>query len=268
VAHNGSQLSSRMAVTPRSRNGWRRASLALLRVTGSGTLLRRYAFLSRTISDIPTMLQLTLLVAVLVLSSVMPGAGQRPDSGKPAEARVAPGGLRPGDQIRLRIWREPDLSGDFTVDQQGVVVLPRIGPIQVQDRPPDSLRSYLRTAFATYLRNPSVDVTILRKVTIDGAVGKPGVYYLDPTITVAQAIALAEGASPEGKKDEVQLIRPGQDRALALKLPRSAKIAETPLRSGDRLYVPQRSWLSRNSGLVVGATISGLALILATLVTK
>ena len=223
---------------------------------------------SPIVSNTLTMLRCTLLVAALVVGRTLPAAGQRPATGEAGGVSDAPGGLRPGDQIRLRIWREPDLSGDFTVDQQGVVVLPRIGPIQVQNRLPDSLRSYLRTAFATYLRNPSVDVTILRKVTIDGAVGKPGVYHLDPTITVAQAIALAEGASSDGKKDEVQLIRPGQAQPLALKLPGTARIAETQLRSGDRLYVPQRSWLSRNSGIVVGATISGIALILATFVNE
>jgi polysaccharide export outer membrane protein len=211
--------------------------------------------------------RLLLLAAALAIGIALPATAQRADAGKQAGADT-PSGIRPGDQVRLKIWREPDLSGDFTVDQQGVVVLPRLGPIQVQDRLPDSLRSYLLTAFATYLRNPSVEVTILRQVTIDGAVGKPGIYYLDPTITVAQAIALAEGVKPEGKQDQVELIRAGQVRALALKLPRTARIAETPLRSGDRLYVPERSWLSRNSGLVLGATISGAALIVGTLLTR
>jgi polysaccharide biosynthesis/export protein len=213
------------------------------------------------------MLRLTLLFAALALASVRPVAAQRPVGERPA-GPDAPGGLRPGDQIRLRIWREPDLSGDFTVDQQGVVVLPRIGPVRVQDRLPDSLRSYLVSAFAAYLRNPSIEVTVLRQVTIDGAVNKPGIYYLDPTITVAEAIALAQGVSPEGKQDKVELIREGQRRDLAVDLPRTARIAATPLRSGDRLYVPQRSWGSRNGGVIVGAAISGVAIIVATLITK
>lgn len=213
------------------------------------------------------MLRLTLLFAALALASVRPATAQRPVGERPAGAD-APGGLRPGDQIRLRIWREPDLSGDFTVDQQGVVVLPRIGPVRVQDRLPDSLRSYLVSAFATYLRNPAIEVTVLRQVTIDGAVNKPGIYYLDPTITVAEAIALAQGVSSEGKQDKVELIREGQRRDLAVDLPRTARIAATPLRSGDRLYVPQRSWASRNGGVIVGAAISGVAIIVATLITK
>jgi polysaccharide export outer membrane protein len=213
------------------------------------------------------MLRFTLLLAALALGAAPPATGQRPVGGKPTGADVR-GGLRPGDQIRLRIWREPDLSGDFTVDQQGVVVLPRIGPVHVQDRLPDSLRSYLVSAFAAYLRNPSIEVTVLRQVTIDGAVNKPGIYYLDPSITVAEAIALAQGVSPEGKQDKVELVREGQRRELAVDLPRTARIAETPLRSGDRLYVPQRSWASRNGGVIVGAAISGVAIIIATLITK
>ena len=71
--------------------------------------------------------------------------------------------IRPGDTIRLRVWREPDLSGDFAVDVGAVATLPRLGPVQVGSMTPDSLRRYVLTEFAKYLRNPTVEVTVLRR---------------------------------------------------------------------------------------------------------
>lgn len=172
--------------------------------------------------------------------------------------------IRPGDTIRLRIWREPDLSGDFAVDVGSVATLPRLGPVPVGSMTPDSLRSFLLAEFAKYLRNPTVEVTVLRRITVLGAVRNPGVYSADPTMTVAQVLALAGGVSPDGKRDRVQLIRDGNP--LDLNLQPGTHMMTTALRSGDQLYVPQRSWISRNFPWVIGVTLSltGLALRLAS----
>ena len=51
--------------------------------------------------------------------------------------------LRPGDLIRLRIWREPDLSGDFQVDEQGSVVLPKIGALLIRGQSAPALKAML-----------------------------------------------------------------------------------------------------------------------------
>jgi len=172
--------------------------------------------------------------------------------------------IRPGDSIRLRIWREPDLSGDFAVDAGGVATLPRLGPVSVGSMTPDSLHSYLLAGFAKYIRNPTVEVTVLRRITVLGAVRNPGVYSADPTMTVAEVLALAGGVSVDGKRDRIQLIRNGAP--LDLSLAPGARMVTTALRSGDQIYVPQRSWMSRNFPWVIGVTLSltGLALRLAS----
>jgi polysaccharide export outer membrane protein len=167
--------------------------------------------------------------------------------------------VRAGDLIRLKIWREPDMSGDFTVDEGGVATLPRLGPIRVGNLPADSLKRTLVRSYSKYLRDPAVDITVLRRITVLGAVRTPNVYHVEPTMTVADALALAGGAAPNGKVDEVELRR--RDRGAPVKLTRGTRLADTPIRSGDELYVPQRSWVSRNAPLVfgaVGTTISVL----------
>jgi len=157
----------------------------------------------------------------------------------------------PGDMIRLKIWREPDMSGDVAVDEQGIATLPRLGALRVAGMRADSLKQLLIRSYAKYLRDPAVDITILRRVTILGAVRTPNVYHVDPTMTVSDALALAGGAAQDGKVDEVELRR-GNKYAI-VKLSRGTRLSDTPLRSGDELYVPLRSWLSRNAGLVVAA---------------
>jgi protein involved in polysaccharide export with SLBB domain len=164
--------------------------------------------------------------------------------------------LRPGDVVRLRIWREPDLSGEFPFDESGQVVLPRLGPVSVMGISRDSLRRTLLAAYTTYLKNPSIEVVLLRRVNVLGAVRNPGLYPVDPTMTVVDALALAGGPSPEGKRDQVELQRDGA--RLIVRLDPAARLGDTPIRSGDQLYVPQRSWFSRNQGIVIG-TVSALA---------
>jgi polysaccharide export outer membrane protein len=175
-----------------------------------------------------------------------------------------PEALRPGDVVRLRIWREPDLSGDFQVDEQSVVVLPKVGPVSVAGVSRDSLRRSLTASYAQYLRNPSIDVVLLRRVNIVGAVRNPGLYPVDPTMRVVDALALAGGVTSEGKQNRVELIRGGERTSIDLSP--QVRIGETPLRSGDQLIVPRRSWLARNPGLLIGTltAVTGIIVRLAT----
>jgi protein involved in polysaccharide export with SLBB domain len=227
-------------------------------------LRSRVAFLSSYPRATAVAAHVGLFLLVLGLAAGAPARGLAQTGG--AQDTVGVGGkeiIRPGDSIRLRIWREPDLSGDFAVDAGGVATLPRLGPVNVGAMTPDSLHNYLLAGFAKYIRNPTVEVTVLRRITVLGAVRNPGVYSADPTMTVAEVLALAGGVSVDGKRDRIQLIRNGAP--LDLRLAPGAHMANTALRSGDQIYVPQRSWLSRNFPWVIGVTLSltGLALRLA-----
>jgi polysaccharide export outer membrane protein len=177
----------------------------------------------------------------------------------------AGGVLRPGDLVRLRIWREPDLSGDFQVDDRGSAVFPKIGPVHVASISADSLKSMLIGVYSTYLRNPSIDVTLLRRVNVLGSVRNPGLYPVDATMTVADALALAGGVTTEGDQNKLDLRRDG--RTLRADLSQRTRIGDSPIRSGDQLYVPQRSWMSRNTG-VVTALISATGFLAATLIAR
>ena len=182
----------------------------------------------------------------------------------PARAQTTPEGLRAGDMVRLKIWREPDLSGDFQVDEHGDVVFPRIGPLSVTRLSADSLKRLLVVSYTVYLRDPSIDVGLYRRVNVLGSVRSPGLYHVGQTETISDALAKAGGATPEGRPDRVELLRTGDREPITLQ--RDAVLFRSGVRSGDQLFVPQRSWFARNSGPLVGAGITATAIIIATVI--
>ena len=162
--------------------------------------------------------------------------------------------LRPGDIVRLKIWREPDLSGDFRVDEQNVAYFPKIGALTVGLLLPDSLQRLLISSYSKFLSSPAVEVTFLRRINVLGAVRTPGLYHVDATMTVADALAMAGGVTSEGNPNKIRLSR-GQPR-MSTQLDLQTLLIDTPLQSGDQLRVPLRSWVSRNAGVVVGAVMT------------
>jgi polysaccharide biosynthesis/export protein len=193
------------------------------------------------------------------------GGGQAPATAQAVSATTGEARdtlpLRPGDVIRVRVWREPDLSGEFPVDEAGVAVLPELGPLQVASEPAEEVKASIVEKLGAFLSHSSVEVAILRRVQVVGAVQKPGLYHVDQTMTIADALALAGGVMPGGRPDKVEIIREGQ------KLPGSVSgrilISHSPIRSGDQLYVPERGWFSRNTATI----LAGLSAVTALLYT-
>ena len=172
--------------------------------------------------------------------------------------------LYPGDIVRLKIWREPDLSGDYDVNVHGEAVFPKIGTVHVTDMTIDSLQRLLVATYGQYLRDPAIEITPLRRVTVLGAVKNPGLYPVDPTMSLSDALALAGGATPDGNQKSLELIRNGKKQNVVLAA--NQPVNQTEIRSGDELFVPERSWISRN-GYIVGALIGAAAIVGTTLLT-
>ncbi len=176
-----------------------------------------------------------------------------------APVPVAPAVLRPGDSIKLLIWREPDLSGSYTVDEKGLATLPLLGTLPVAGVNPDVLRAQLLEGYRKYLLNPSIEVVFMHRVRILGAVLKPGLYPVDATMTVADALALAGGPTEGGSKDKVDILRDGQ--RVQTDVRQDTPLAATPLQSGDQLFVPERPWLTRNPAIVPTLISGGFSIL-------
>src|SRR5947208_10831305 len=129
--------------------------------------------------------QAVVVLAQLVTPLAIQAQNSSDTTARPAESTVQSSGapLHPGDRIRLRIWRKPDLSGDYDVDESGQAVFPKVGPLKVTGMSPAGLKDTLVKAYQVFLRNPAVEVRLLRRVNILGAVRTPGLYQVDPTMS-------------------------------------------------------------------------------------
>lgn len=180
----------------------------------------------------------TFLIAVTALSIVSIAAPARGQT--VAEGNV----LRPGDVVTVRVWREDELSGMFTVQEDGTVVLPRLGSYMVAGRDEEEVRQEIIAEYARTLRDPVVEVGIRRRITITGEVRSPGLYPVDTTMRLTDALTLAGGPLPNAKENRVVLIRGGERTELDVQ--EALAVRDLALQSGDQLYVPKKNWFVRN----------------------
>ena len=172
--------------------------------------------------------------------------------------------LRPGDVVRLQVWREPLYNGDFAVDENGYAVLPMLGRRKVTNEPWGALRDAFIAQLRTGLNTDGINVVPLRRIYVLGAVLKPGIYMLEPSVGVEGAVALAGGANPDGSLDRLRIIRDGRPLVRNLSITRA--VSAYTLASGDQVYVDRRSWVDRNSALLLSSFIS-FAGVIAVLVS-
>jgi protein involved in polysaccharide export with SLBB domain len=202
-----------------------------------------------------------MLIGLLTLLLVVPAPGWSQSAPQPGGGRDVT--LMPGDIVRIEIWREEDLSGDFQVAPDGTVTLPLLGRQSVVGLPLDRFRDTLLEQYRVELRNPSITITPLRRVHVLGEVNQPGLYPIDPTLSLAGAVALAGGATPSGDLGKIRVVRGGE--VLRLRVGPGATLESADVRSGDQIFVERRSWFERNSTFVVSALLSVTSLAITIL---
>ncbi len=178
-----------------------------------------------------------------------------------AEAQNSSGvqGLNPGDQIRIVVWRNAELSGDFTIAANGTINHPLYREVQVTGIPLSSVEDRLRTFLARYATNPQFVLLPLVKIIVGGEVRTPNVFSVPPETTVAQALILAGGPSERGRLDNVHLLREGQ--TISLDLGRAdSQAASLQVRSGDQIIVQRATNVFRD---YIGPTASMVGAIAA-----
>jgi polysaccharide export outer membrane protein len=174
--------------------------------------------------------------------------------------------LRPGDSVRLEVRDEPDLAGDFQIDESGRVLLPLIGLVSAADRDFADVRAEVEMAYDRELSQSEVRVTPLLRVAVLGEVRTPGLYPVDPTFTLGDVLALAGGLGPEADEDGIALVREG--RAIVEVDAQDLVALALPLRSGDQLVVGRRGWIQANAPAFVGAALSLVVAVATTLLLR
>jgi len=172
-------------------------------------------------------------------------------------------GLLPGDSLQILIWLEPDLSGGFVVDEEGVVTLPMLGRLSTSRVPFPELRAQLIGLYQRELRNPSITITPVRRVYVLGEVNFPGLYGLDLTASLANAVALAGGVNRDGDLRKLSLVRDG--KKILSSIDPTVDLMSTGIRSGDQILVERRGWLDRNQTFLISTILSATSIVVALL---
>lgn len=199
-------------------------------------------------------------VMLLFLAFASQLRAQASDPNAAAE-RAARASVQAGDRIFVKVYRELELSDTVTVNADGTIVLARIGALRATDLTISALTDTVRALYGKFLRNPAVELVVLRKVAVNGEVMKPNVYYVDVATALRDVIARAGGITPEGSANGVDIIRRGQ----RIPMPNWQEdfTLASDLQSGDQVVVGRRSWLSRNAY----SAISSAALVISLYVT-
>jgi polysaccharide export outer membrane protein len=146
--------------------------------------------------------------------------------------------LDTGDKVKVIVYGEDDLSGEFDVDGSGFVRLPLIGQVRAAGLTLKDFEAAIEAKLATgYLVNPKVSVAVsnYRPFTILGEVNKPGEYPYENDMTVLNAVALGGGYTYRADKDNVYVRRKGSESEV--KMPADDR---TPIYPGDTVRVDER----------------------------
>jgi polysaccharide export outer membrane protein len=156
----------------------------------------------------------------------------------PPRASSAAYTLRPSDQLRIQVYNEPTITGDYTVDGNGFLSVPLAGRIKVTGLTPEQLE---RTITAKLNRGILKDARVNIQVSnyapfyIRGEVKKPGEFPYRPRLTVGDAVALAGGYTYRADESKV-LVRPADGSG---EVTRSLDV-DQPVLPGDNIRIPER----------------------------
>jgi protein involved in polysaccharide export with SLBB domain len=146
--------------------------------------------------------------------------------------------LQAGEKIRLTVYGEASLSGDYQIDPSGYLSLPLAGTVKAAGLTQAELEQELSRKFRSeYLRNPKVTISIteFRPFYILGEIERPGAYPYTSGLNVLSAIAIAGGTTYRGSRSTVLIQHPGEGGMREYPLTSSV-----PILPGDIIRIPQR----------------------------
>lgn len=179
-----------------------------------------------------------LAALMLVVLSACAGDGNVPRARVIDTAEIYT--LAPGDKLRITVFGEETLTGEYSVTGSGDVSFPLIGNIKVAGRTVESLQTELTSKLAAgYLEDPRVSAEIInyRPFYILGEVSRPGQYDFAVGLTIQQAVAAAGGFTYRANNKKVYLKRALDTREMLVDLRETPSF---PVRPGDTIRVGER----------------------------
>lgn len=148
--------------------------------------------------------------------------------------------LAPGDKVRIIVFGEETLTGEYAVNSSGLLSFPLIGNIQAREETVEGLQAKLTKALADgFLVDPKVNIQILtfRPFFILGEVNRPGDYPAATGMTLEQAVASAGGFTYRANTKKVYFKGATETQERLVNLKESGTII---IRAGDTVRVAER----------------------------
>ena len=146
--------------------------------------------------------------------------------------------LDSGDKLRVTVFGQTDLSGEFTVDGSGMLSMPLLPPVKARGLSTEQLQHELEAELGkTLLRDPnvSVQVTEFRPFFILGEIANAGQYPYVNGMTVETAVAIAGGYTYRADRDVVRITRQQGNKVVEM------NVAPTDVvKPGDTILVMER----------------------------
>lgn len=153
-----------------------------------------------------------LLFGLLLLAGCASGSDlPRCTESEAAQGAAEAYALGPGDQLRITVFRNPELSGEFEIDGSGSLALPLGGDVKASGAGVRQLEDEIEARFREggFLVEPQVSVQVLtyRPFYILGEVAQPGEYEYSDGMTVTNAVAMAGGFTYRADQDDITVNR-------------------------------------------------------------
>ncbi|CAM4280741.1 SLBB domain-containing protein [Vibrio agarivorans] len=168
--------------------------------------------------------------------------------------------IGPGDEIRIQMFGKEDGEELATVDRNGQISLPRIGPVSVAGKSFSQVNAELTALIQERIIGGNVLVSMgnmrMMQVFITGEATQPGAYNVSGVTTLTQALIAAGGVKETGSLREVQLKREGKVVAildLYDLLLNGDSSQDVRLEKGDTLFIPAKKSTVTISGEVLRA---------------
>jgi polysaccharide biosynthesis/export protein len=160
--------------------------------------------------------------------------------------------LQPSDVVEVSFTVAPEFNQTVTVQPDGYVMLKDAGGVQAQGLSLQEFDEVVRKAYQGYLHDPEPAVALKQflqpSFVVGGQVGKPGKYELRTDTTVAEAVQIAGGFTPQAKHSQVVLFRRVDDNLVESRLLNLKKMLkgkglkeDMHLQPGDMVFVPQNA---------------------------
>lgn len=165
-------------------------------------------------------------------------AGYRPPPPAFHEVLNQPYVLGAGDEVRVTVYEQDDLSNHYAVDQGGYISFPLIGAVAARGRTAAELEAEIAGRLRQgYINEPDVSVEIsrYRPVFVMGGVTAAGQYAYVPGMTVQKAIAAAGGFTGRAYQTDADVTRDINGEVVTGRV-----LVSDPVLPGDTIYVRER----------------------------